>query len=504
MALPSFEDFQRQAEENNLVPIYTEMVADWLTPVTAIQRLGEGALFLLESVEGGEKWARYSYIGCNPKEELRYREGAVEITRLGESPERIVTSKPLEVIRDMMERYRPYANPDLPPFFGGAIGYFGHDLASTIEDLPKKAEEVLDLDDAYFMFTDSIIIFDSLRHTVKLVANLSLPQNSNLEEIYRDGCRKLERLEKCILTPSEVPIYPKVKSGSIELESNMSRERFCNMVEKARQYIIEGDIIQVVLSQRFSCDLPATPFDIYRALRMVNPSPYMFYLRNDSLSLVGSSPEVMVRLEGDVAELRPIAGTRRRGINPTEDAALEKELLADAKERAEHVMLVDLGRNDLGRIAKDASVEVDKYMTVERYSHVMHLVSNVRCNLEEGKDAVDVLAASFPAGTVSGAPKIRALEIIDELEHERRGPYAGCVGYFSYSGNMDMCITIRTAICTKDKLYLQAGAGIVYDSDPETEYKETLHKAGALKQALELAVRGLRLDDRDPGNVGRS
>lgn len=494
MITPDFEAFAKIAEQYNLVPIYKEMVADWLSPVTALQRLDDGGpLFLLESVEGGEKWARYSYIGCGPQEVFRVRGNEVTITHRGNGTKTITTDRPLDELRKLMQRYRPYATRDLPRFFGGAVGYLGHEIAGTFEKLPRNSREVIGLDDAHFMLTDTIVIFDQVRHTVKLVANVHIEDGADLRQVYDEGIARIRRLENLLLTPSPRSVYPPVIEGAVELKSNVTREQFHEMVDKARKYIVAGDVIQVVLSQRFSCPLPADTFDIYRALRLVNPSPYMFLLRTEGQTLVGSSPEVMVRLEEGVAELRPIAGTRPRAKDENEDRRLAAELLDDPKERAEHVMLVDLGRNDLGRVAADGTVQVNQYMVVERYSHVMHLVSNVRSQLAEGRDAFDLVEATFPAGTVSGAPKVRALEIIDELEPERRGPYGGCVGYFSYSGNMDLGITIRTAVCTSDMLYLQAGAGIVYDSDPQKEYEETQNKARAVAKAIDLARAGLDL-----------
>jgi anthranilate synthase component I len=500
MITPDFETFADIAKKYNLVPIYTELVADWLSPVTALQRLDDGGpIFLLESVEGGEKWARYSYIGCAPQELFRVKGNEVTITHTGNGTKTITTDRPLDELRKIMQRYRPCPVKGLPRFYGGAVGYLGHEIAGTIEKLPKNAKEVLNLDDAHFMLTDTIVIFDQVRHTVKLVANVHVEDGADFRQAYDEGCEQIKRLEERLLTPSPRSVYPPVQEGTVELKSNVSREQYHDMVNKAREYIIAGDIIQVVISQRFECPLPADVFDLYRALRLVNPSPYMFLLRTPGQTLVGSSPEVMVRLEEGVAELRPIAGTRPRAKDENEDRRLAAELLDDPKERAEHVMLVDLGRNDLGRVAADGTVQVNQYMVVERYSHVMHLVSNVRSQIAEGKDAFDLVEATFPAGTVSGAPKVRALEIIDELEPERRGPYGGSVGYFSYSGNMDMGITIRTAICTDDMLYLQAGAGIVYDSDPQKEYEETQSKARAVARAIDLARAGLDLSVLESG-----
>ncbi|HLZ18600.1 MAG TPA: anthranilate synthase component I, partial [Smithellaceae bacterium] len=394
----------------------------------------------------------------------------------------------------LLGRYKPVATPGLPRFFGGAVGYVGYDMVRYFEKLPAAPPDDLNLDESVFVISDSLVIFDNTRHTIKVVACAYTEGPESPEEAYKEACRKIDEMVSLLLAPAAAPAAMEPTNG-VAFESNMTSDQFKAMVEKAKDYIAAGDIIQVVLSQRFSTTCQADPVDLYRALRYINPSPYLFFLKLDDLTMIGSSPEVMVRLEQADVELRPIAGTRRRGKTEQEDRALADELLSDEKERAEHVMLVDLGRNDLGRIAETGTVQVNQYMVVEKYSHVMHLVSNVRAQLAKGKDAFDVLAATFPAGTLSGAPKVRAMQIIDELEIVRRGPYGGAVGYFSFSGNMDLCITIRTMVIRDGKIYVQAGAGIVYDSQPESEHQETINKSRGMQMAVKLAAGGFVLEN---------
>jgi anthranilate synthase component 1 len=389
-----------------------------------------------------------------------------------------------------MSRYQPVEVEGVPRFYGGAVGYVGYDTVRFFEDLPDDTEDDLDLPDLFFVITDKILIFDHVNHKIMAVCNAHVEDDP--EKAYREALREIDSMVAALQRPIEYPKYRAPKSSpKLELTSNVLREEYEKTVSVAKEYIRAGDIFQVVLSQRFSTKVKAPPFDIYRALRSVNPSPYMFYLNFGSLKLVGASPELLVRVEDDAIDLRPIAGTRPRALKEFDDTELERDLLSDAKERAEHIMLVDLGRNDVGRVSELGSVHMTELMVVERYSHVMHIVSNVRGRLGQGCDAFDVLRATFPAGTLTGAPKIRAMQIIEELESLKRGPYGGMIGYFSFSGNLDSCIIIRTLIIKDDMAYVQAGAGIVADSDPESEYVETLNKALAVVKAIEMAEEGL-------------
>ena len=492
--LPDFETFKRLAKEGNLIPVFRELLADTETPVSTLMKLRrKRSLFLLESVEGGEKWGRYTFIGSDPRLIFRIRGGEVLIED-DDGPRRFPHGgDPLCFLKELLSRYRPVAVSGLPRFFGGAVGFMGFEMARYFERLPEAATDDLRTDDAVFLITDTLIIFDNVRHTIKAVTCAALEDGVDLDVAYRDATMRIEEVVGILSTPVSIRDRHPAPQMDIPFVANMTPEAFRSMVSRAKDYIVSGDIIQVVLSQRFQRENGMDPVDLYRALRYVNPSPYLFFLKEGDMTLVGSSPEVMVRLEGAVAELKPIAGTRRRGRDEQEDRALADELLEDPKERAEHVMLVDLGRNDLGRIARIGSVQVDQLMVVERYSHVMHLVSHVQAQLEYGKDCFDVLRATFPAGTLSGAPKVRAMEIIAELEPSRRGPYGGAVGYFSYTGNMDFCITIRTLMILGGKMFIQVGAGIVADSDPETEYRETMSKMEALRKAIELAASGFEL-----------
>jgi anthranilate synthase component 1 len=404
---------------------------------------------------------------------------------------------PLGLLKAILFSYRPVPIEGLPRFYGGAVGFLGYDMVRYFERLPDQADKDLPIDDAVFLITDTLMVFDNVRHTIKVVACALTEGRTDLKAVYDDAARRIELMIELIKSPAPARKAPRAARDDGLPRSNMTPEAFKAMVKQAKEYIVAGDVIQVVLSQRFQREHRTDPIDLYRALRYINPSPYLFFLKLDSLILIGSSPEVTVRLEEGIAELRPIAGTRKRGKSEQEDRHLSDELLQDPKERAEHVMLVDLGRNDLGRIAQIGSVQVSQYMVVERYSHVMHLVSHVQAQLLPGKDAFDVLRATFPAGTLSGAPKIRAMEIIDELEPSRRGPYGGAVGYFSYTGNMDFCITIRTMVIQNGSIYIQAGAGIVADSDPEAEYQETVNKAMGMMQAIDMADAGLEITDKN-------
>jgi anthranilate synthase component I len=492
MHKPGLNKFIELAEKGTLIPVYKEHLADMETPVSVLNRIrGSENAFLLESVEGGEHWARYSFLGFNPYAMFTVEDGIPYLTQRNGSREALEFGPdgPMSALRDILKD-KPVELPELPPLFAGAIGYLTYETVNEFERLPAP-KSPLTGPTSCFMLTDEMAVFDNVRHTVKIVASVRPADFQSLEAAYDAACHRIDEIESILKTPAEHP-----QSGSsepVELESNMTREEFKSMVETAKEYIVKGDIIQAVLSQKFSTELTVEPIQIYRALRLINPSPYMFYLKFADRILIGASPEVMVRLTGDRAEVRPIAGTRHRGQTEQIDRELADDLLSDEKERAEHLMLVDLGRNDLGRTAVPASVKVREFMTIERYSHVMHLVSNVESVLDRKYDAFDLVRTTFPAGTLSGAPKIRAMEIIHELEPEPRGVYGGAVGYFNCNGNMDIAITIRTLEIFENKISVQAGAGIVYDSDPDKEFEETVHKANAIIKALESAARNLEI-----------
>jgi anthranilate synthase component 1 len=492
MYYPSFKEFKEKVKEGNLIPVCREILADMETPVSAFRKIDEGEYsFLLESVEGGEKWGRYSFLGANPSVIFRSKGTEAEIIESGMVEIIKDISDPLESLKKLIKRYTPVEFEGLPRFYGGAVGYLSYDAVRFFESLPDTSRDELDLYDSFFIITDTLLIFDNVKHRIKIVSNAHLEDGLTIKEAYEQAKKKIEWIIKKLQKPLKTSSSRTSRGLSTRLRSNFTKEEFQKIVRKAKRYVREGEIIQVVLSQRLQAKKTVDSFDLYRALRIINPSPYMFYLHLGKQVLVGSSPEVLVRLEGKKIELRPIAGTRPRGRNEQDDQRLEKELLMDPKERAEHVMLVDLGRNDVGRVARIGSVEVNEQMVIEKYSHVMHIVSNIQGLLKKGKDAFSVLRAAFPAGTVTGAPKIRAMEIIEELEGTKRGPYAGSVGYFSFSGNMDMCITIRTIIINRDRIYLQAGAGIVADSRAEREYRETINKTEALVKAVEMVQKGL-------------
>jgi anthranilate synthase component 1 len=483
----TYEDFLKLAVEGTVVPVVKRVMADLLTPVAAylkIERLSPYS-FLLESVEGGEKVARYSFLGFNPQTVVRSQAGKV-IIETGSGKEE--TDQPmLATLRRLSGMHIPVRLPDLPPFVCGAVGYMGYDAVRWFEKIPDNNQDDLGMDDAVMMFFSRLLVFDHVRHQIHLIANVFTDgKTEGLEEDYRAAIDDIEAMEARLEDPIE-PLPRRKLSERIPLRSNMTKAQYEDAVVRAKEYIAAGDIFQVVLSQRFEIGLNAHPFEIYRALRVVNPSPYMFYLKIDDRSIIGASPEMLVRATGRRLEYRPIAGTRKRGATETEDLLLGEEMRADEKEVAEHVMLVDLGRNDLGRVADYGSVEVTDLMIVERYSHVMHLVSGIKARLAPGKDRFDALAACFPAGTVTGAPKVRAMEIVEELESTRRGVYAGSVMYLDYSGNLDSCIAIRTMIAKDGRAYIQAGAGIVADSVPENEYVETVNKARAMLQAIDMA-----------------
>ena len=474
---PNESTYVGLAREFDIVPVVKEVLADLETPVSVLQRfINRENAFLLESMEGGEKWGRYSFVGIDPRPFLE-----VDHRQPGHG---------LEEIRRTFKGVRVAAIPGLPRFVGGIVGFVGYEAMGEFERMPEpKPGRMAVRLRSRFVQADRLIVFDNVRHTLKIVVCTRPGESTSPEAAYRRAVSEIEGIEHTLSLPAERA--PLRAGGEVRFDSNMTREEFCDMVRRAKEYIYAGDIIQVVLSQRFSARSDIAPIHLYRALRLLNPSPYTFFLKMGGQTLVGSSPEVMVRLTGNRVELRPIAGTRPRGRDDAADRALADELLSDEKERAEHVMLVDLGRNDIGRLAEMGSVQVTDYMVIERYSHVMHLVSHVQGVLRRDLDAYDVIRATFPAGTLSGAPKIRAMQIIHELEPEPRGAYGGAVGYVGYDGNMDLCITIRTLEISDGVVSVQAGAGVVYDSDPVKEYEETCHKARGMLKSVELAARGL-------------
>ncbi|MDA8404597.1 MAG: anthranilate synthase component I family protein [Desulfobacteraceae bacterium] len=485
MRLRQFPDrgtFCQSFERHTVVPLCREILADLDTPVTVLKKIysGTGPAFLFESVEGGERWGRYSFLGVSARAHIRVFNTDIVIEGGGTSETIPHHGRPLPVLRDFMRRYIPVVGPELPRFWGGLVGYLTYEMVSFFEAIPNRLPDDTPL--AHFILPDEMLIFDNIRNSLMMVLMAFKEEQTTPEDSYENAIRRIDSLESRIA--AGLSDQPEKSNRSYSLAPLMPAEAFRNNVETIKNYITQGDVIQTVISQPFVCDPPADTLSLYRAQRYINPSPYLFYLNLDDITLVGSSPETMVRLENQVATLRPIAGTRPRGTNEQADRVYADELLSDEKERAEHLMLVDLGRNDLGRVAETGTVQVTDLMVVERYSHVMHLVSNITCHLESGLDAWDLMAASFPAGTLSGAPKVRAMEIIAELETVPRGPYGGAVGYISFNGNMDLAITIRTAFIKNGRLTVNAGAGIVYDSDPERERLETMNKAKAIQKAL--------------------
>ncbi len=490
MKITSFEEFKELARRGTFVPVCKEIVADLLTPVSAFLKIAEHAdyAFLLESVEGGEHVGRYSFLGKDPFLILRARDGGTTIERAGKT---VASERPfIDTLRRLMADFRSPFVPDLPRFTGGAVGYLGYGAASWFEpvlgDLGASPDAA---DQAGFMLFDTVLAFDHVQHRILIIANARITADDDLESLYQFACAKIQflerELERGLSHAARSPLEP------AHVRSNVTRERFEEQVRAAKEHIAAGDIYQVVLSQRFEAEVTVDPFTVYRALRHVNPSPYMYFIRMGGVSVVGSSPEMLVRVEGARVETHPIAGTRPRGRNAEEDQRLAEELKRNEKERAEHVMLVDLGRNDVGRVAEFGSVRVPQFMGLERFSHVMHLTSVVEGRLADDRDRLDALVSCFPAGTVSGAPKVRAMQIIRDLEPSGRGLYAGAVGYLDFAGNLDFCIAIRTIIMSNGKAFVQAGAGIVMDSNPAAEYEETRDKARALLRALDLAQQGL-------------
>src|SRR5262245_25921184 len=515
---PKFDRFVELSRRSSVVTVYRQLVSDTLTPVSAFCKLNRGSnAFLFESVVGGEKVGRYSFVGAEPF--LHFEAFGREMWLTGEpDPEEIGhphpsdskarrryqgADDPLQVLGELLARYRTSHVTGLPRFCGGAVGYMGYDVVRYTENLPNPPPDDRQLPDLAFDFYDSMVIFDHIQKTIAVTAHARVPQNSSpsgattqqLRAAYDSACQRVDELVRILQdVPVRLPLAD-IDAATAEehsFQSNFTRADFESAVDRCKEYIRAGDIFQVVISQRLDTETTASAFDIYRTLRVVNPSPFMVFLKTGATTLVGSSPEIMVRVEDDLVTIRPLAGTRRRGRTEDEDSALATELLADPKERAEHIMLVDLGRNDVGRVARYETVQLSDVMTVERYSHVMHITSNVTGRLAPGKSALDALRACVPAGTVSGAPKVRAMQIIDEIEPHRRGPYAGAVGYIDFTGNMDTCIALRTLVLQGTKVYLQAGAGIVYDSVPATEYEETLNKARGLLKAIRIAETQLR------------
>lgn len=488
---PAREAFSKLADQGNVIPVYTDLMADFETPVSAYAKLKEsGPSYLLESVEGGENLSRYSFIGCRPRKIFACGAKTTEIRQPGKTTQTIPTPPdPLTLIEAEMKPRKPVSLPGLPRFIGGAVGFVGYEYVTRIEPtVPAAKKDELGLPLLYFMITDSILIFDRAKQTLRLCVNAHV--RGDPSAAYDAAVAELEHLFQLLNRPSELAPAPLIDPGKIVVPpGNFTETVFENAVEETKEYIRAGDIIQVVPSQRFSRPFNKTPLDLYRALRTVNPSPYMFILDTGDFAIVGASPEVHVRLTDGLVEIRPIAGTRKRGASHAEDIALEKELLADQKELAEHLMLVDLARNDIGRVCQYGSVHVPEMMVIERYSHVMHIVSQVEGKISPKKSAYDLMRATFPAGTVSGAPKIRAMQIIAEKEPSQRGCYAGALGYFGYDGNLDSCIMLRTALLKDGKIHIQAGAGIVADSVPASEYQETINKASALFKAVAIAER---------------
>lgn len=488
---PAQNDFLKLTEQGNLIPVYTDLMADFETPVSVYAKLRhEKPAFLFESIVGGEHIGRYSFCGCRPE---KIFESFAKITRItdadGQVTEIPTPEDPLTLVEDAMSPYRPVKLPGMPPMLGGAVGFLGHEYIHCIEPtVPPATEDVLGMPLMFYALMDTVVIFDHVRQTIRLCTNAHIREGEDPRQAYQRATVELQRLYALLEKGAELAPTPLAETGEITVPpGNFTQKRFEAAVDSTKEYIRAGDVIQVVASQRFEQDYTGDPLDLYRALRIVNPSPYMVALETPGYAVVGASPEVHVRTTEGLVEIRPIAGTRPRGANDQEDAALEEELLADPKERAEHLMLVDLARNDIGRVCEIGSVEVKEYAIIERYSHVMHIVSQVEGRLASDKNAYDLMRATFPAGTLTGAPKIRAMQIISELEGQQRGVYGGALGYFSYQGNLDCCIAIRTALLKDGKIYIQSGAGLVADSQPEAEYNETINKAKGMLKAVALS-----------------
>jgi anthranilate synthase component 1 len=493
MIYPDYRRFKALSEQGNLIPVYTELMADLETPLSAYMKLGNSPYsFLLESVEGGEKWARYSFISSNPRFIFIATDKSAYLLENKRKVMESTSSDFMDLLKNVMKGYTPALDESLPDFIGGAVGYISYDWVKKFEKVPDTSRDELKLPSAIFVLTDTSVVFDNLRHKLIVIANAHL-NNESMAKTYNRALSKIESIVKLLKKPLKYRPKKKPFSKKISFGSNFTKEKFIKIVNTAKGYIEDGEIIQVVLSQRFETETKVEPLDVYRALRLINPSPYMYFLNFDNIKIAGSSPELLVKLKGKEMTLRPIAGTRPRGKTPEEDRKLADELLSDTKELAEHIMLVDLGRNDLGRVAVPGSVKLNDLMYIEKYSHVMHIVSTITGIISEGNNCFDLLKATFPAGTVTGAPKVRAMQIIEELEKTKRGPYAGAVGYFGFNGNMDMAINLRTAIFTHNRIYIQAGAGIVFDSIPEREYEETVNKAKGMLKAVEMVSQGFKI-----------
>ena len=493
MLKQSFAEFEFLSQGHDLVPVYAEFLADLDTPVSVLSRfIGDENVLLLESIEGGERFGRYSFIGLNPYALFRISAGKAYYEENGVCRELPHEGNPFEALRRLVGQQRIAATPGLPPLFGGAMGMIGYEAVQYFVNLPA-AKIAPETSDASFMLTDELVAVDNRSHTIKTIISVRLKEYAGLQEAYQDAELRARLIMQKIQLPMRLRPEARLPESLPELQSNMSKEEFCRMAEEGKEQTVKGEVLQIVLSQRFGSAAVSSPLQIYRALRLQNPAPYTFFLKLGELALLGSSPETMVKLENRCSSLRPIAGTRRRGRSESEDRALADELLKDEKERAEHIMLVDLGHHDLVRNALPNSVQVKSFMRVERYSQVMHLVSDLEAILAPEYDAFDLLQAALPAGTLSGSPKTRAMQLINELEPEARGVYGGAVGYFSYNGNMDLCITIRTIEIRNGKLHIQVGAGIVNDSQPEIEYAETINKASALFKAINLAAHNFKL-----------
>jgi anthranilate synthase component 1 len=488
---PLLDEFKEKAKDHNIIPVYRDILADTDTPVSAFMKIDDGGdAYLLESVEFGDKWGRFSFLGASARAVIRAKNGVVTIAQAGELRE--LKGDPLKILSDFLDGFDMASLPGLDglKFAGGVIGYMGYDIVKYLEDIPRNPErkDEVQVDDYCFIQTDTLLAFDNVAHRIKVISNAYVPQGADVEAAYNDAVARIDELVAKLR--ALVPVRINKGGAHLPITSNFAKADFEAGVERIKEYIQAGDVIQTVLAQRFETEQNVDTFDVYRALRVTNPSPYMFFLRMAGIELAGSSPEILVGLSGGEINVRPIAGTRPRGKDAASDKAFEDELLADPKERAEHIMLVDLGRNDVGKVAKAGTVDVNEFMVIERYSHVMHIVSNVKGQKQDGLDSFDVLSSCFPAGTLTGAPKVRAMEIIEDMEPVGRTTYGGCVGYFDYSGNMDTCITIRTVLAKDGRFYVQAGAGIVADSVPEREFEETVNKSMGVLKALSMARDG--------------
>ncbi len=487
----SLEDFKKLSKNYNVIPVCKDIVSDIDTPLSVFLKVSskDRFNFLFESVEQGENIGRYSFIGSSKPVYIRSKGNFIENYNQGKLQIKN-TDDPLEEIKNLVKNFKPYKDETFPPFWGGLVGYVGYDVIHFYEPIENIKPDTLKLPDIYFFLSDEVVAFDNVNKTIKIIVSAILNENDNVEEIYKKTVERIDKIENLIQQEKQVKRIEINKLQEVKIDSwksNFKKEDFLKAVEVAKKYIEEGDIIQVVISQRFSKKLKANPLDVYRAVRVINPSPYLFYLDFQDIKLIGSSPEILVSVKEGKILTKPIAGTRPRGKTEEEDKTLIEDLLSDEKEKAEHLMLVDLARNDVGKVAQPQSVSVDKFMYIEKYSHVMHIVSDVSGKLRKDLHPIDVLKSVFPVGTVSGAPKVRAMQIIEELEPDKRGPYAGAVGYISFDGNLDTAIAIRTAVIEGENIHIQAGAGIVADSVPEKEYEETVNKAKAMIKAVEIA-----------------